>query len=74
MELSDLPTQAKPLTEAGAILGTFQYMAPEQLEGLDVDARTDLFDFGAVVCSSLPVFVATDKHFYPEDQSAGGLD
>jgi eukaryotic-like serine/threonine-protein kinase len=38
-----------PLTEQGMILGTFQYMAPEQLEGLEADARTDIFGFGAVL-------------------------
>ena len=38
-----------PLTEKGTILGTFQYMAPEQLEGKDADARSDLFAFGAVL-------------------------
>jgi serine/threonine protein kinase len=37
------------LTEAGAILGTLQYMAPEQLEAKDADARTDIFAFGAVL-------------------------
>ena len=37
------------LTVHGTILGTFQYMAPEQLEGHDADARTDIFAFGAVV-------------------------
>jgi serine/threonine protein kinase len=42
-------THAEPITEAGTILGTFQYMAPEQLEGLEADARTDIFAFGALL-------------------------
>ena len=47
--LTAMPTQEAPLTEHGAILGTFQYMAPEQLEGQEADHRTDIFAFGAVV-------------------------
>ena len=48
---SQLPTAQDSLTVEGTILGTLQYMAPEQVEGKvdDVDARTDIFAFGAVV-------------------------
>ena len=37
------------LTQEGTILGTFQYMAPEQLEGREADGRTDIFAFGCVL-------------------------
>ena len=47
--LSNLPTEQANLTAEGTILGTLQYMAPEQLEGKDTDSRTDIFAFGAVV-------------------------
>jgi predicted Ser/Thr protein kinase len=48
--VSILPTQAgMNLTQEGTILGTFQYMAPEQLEGKEADARSDIFAFGAVL-------------------------
>jgi eukaryotic-like serine/threonine-protein kinase len=50
--VSALATQAQqsqPLTERGTVLGTFQYMAPEQLEGGEADARSDIFAFGAVL-------------------------
>jgi Tol biopolymer transport system component/tRNA A-37 threonylcarbamoyl transferase component Bud32 len=40
---------SKSITEEGTIVGTFQYMAPEQLEGNTADARTDIFALGAVL-------------------------
>ena len=43
------PTQAAPVTADGTILGTLHYMAPEQIRGELVDARTDLFAMGAVI-------------------------
>ncbi len=42
-------TTREPLTGDGQVVGTLRYMAPEQLEGKPVDARTDLFAFGALV-------------------------
>jgi serine/threonine protein kinase len=38
-----------PITSQGSILGTLQYMAPEQIEGQEADSRTDLFAFGCVL-------------------------
>ena len=51
--LSMLPTTPPNLTAQGTILGTFQYMAPEQIEGLEADARTDIFAFGALLFEML---------------------
>jgi hypothetical protein len=44
-----LSFEQRQLTAAGTILGTFQYMAPEQLEGHTADARTDVFSFGTLL-------------------------
>jgi serine/threonine protein kinase/Tol biopolymer transport system component len=42
-------TDTSPMTEVGALLGTLQYMAPEQIEGQPADTRSDIFSFGALL-------------------------
>ncbi len=47
--LTSSPTRTSPLTAQGAVVGTFQYMAPELFEGKEADARSDIFAFGTVL-------------------------
>ncbi|MFZ0539433.1 MAG: protein kinase [Candidatus Sulfotelmatobacter sp.] len=49
VNLASLTAAASPLTQKGSIVGTFQYMAPELLQGAEADARSDLFSFGCVL-------------------------
>ena len=54
-----------PITAQGVLVGTLQYMAPEQLEGRPVDARTDIFALGALLHE-----MATGERAFPGDTQA----
>jgi eukaryotic-like serine/threonine-protein kinase len=49
MSVAALSGSASPLTQKGTVVGTFQYMAPEVLQGAEADARSDVFSFGCVI-------------------------
>ncbi len=64
--LGDVPTQSGDITGAHTILGTLRYMAPEQLEGRDADARTDIFALGVVIYE-----MVTGQHAFSHNSDAG---
>ncbi|MGQ0762912.1 MAG: protein kinase domain-containing protein [Acidobacteriota bacterium] len=50
---AEISAEVNPMTSPGAVVGTFGYMAPEQLLGGNVDATTDLFSIGVIVVEAL---------------------
>jgi len=59
--LSGLATKPVPVTEQGVIVGTFNYLSPERLDGHEADARSDVFAFGAVLYEMITQRKAFDE-------------
>jgi eukaryotic-like serine/threonine-protein kinase len=49
MSVAALSASASPLTQKGTVAGTFQYIAPEVLQGAEADAGSDIFSFGCLL-------------------------
>src|SRR5271167_4644480 len=49
MSVAALSGSASPLTQKGTVVGTFQYMAPEVLQGTEADGKSDIFSFGCML-------------------------
>ena len=64
-DTSDAVTKQRGITNAQAIVGTLQYMAPEQLQGKTPDTRTDIFAFGAVLYE----MIGDRKAFHGDSQA-----
>ena len=62
----DYVTATAPLTDAGVVMGTMPYMAPEQVQGHEVDARADLFALGAILHE-----MVTGERAFAADSQAG---
>ena len=59
MTMTSPSPQHSPITQQGALIGTVQYMSPEQIQGMEADSRSDIFALGAVLYE-----MATGKHAF----------